>query len=100
MAEPKWTHVGDLPVDAGCLLVIDPCYLRDMLFEGNAQVEQWYEQAVVQAQGEVSPVSAPQMQKRPLGHVVSTGNGDGVYPLEVRFAKDGRVAEMRIRFIK
>jgi len=33
-----------------------------------------------------------------LGVVVSTGYGDGEYPVEVRRNEDGRIAEVRVRF--
>ena len=100
----KWHVIGHAPVDAGCMLVIDPCYLRDVIFEGDDRVEDWYEKTVVGSAdqaGEHWAVTAPENNNRPvgtsLGHIVATA-GDGYFPVEVRYGPDGNVVELRIRF--
>ncbi len=100
--------VGHVPVDAGCLLLIDPCYLRDALFPGNAQVEEWFERAVVARIDHIenehwtvaAPTTGAKGAESSLGHLVITGAGDGYYPVEVTYEADGTVAEVRVRFSK
>lgn len=100
MSDDEWQQIGVVPVDAGCLLIVDPCYLRDVLFEGNKQIEAWYQRAVVEGGRDHWPVTHQDRKggQMDLGHFVSTGEGDGIYPVEARFAEDGRIAEVRIRF--
>jgi len=94
----EWSVIGHAPVDAGCLMLIDPCYLRDGLFAGNAQIESWYDDAVVDnAENTHWPVRHGDQR---YGHIVSTGYGDGFYPIEARFNAEGLVTEVRIRFIE
>jgi hypothetical protein len=105
-AKSDWHSVGHAPVDAGCLLIIDPCYLRDVLFTENEQVEKWFDKAVVSeidnAISQHWPVMAPgddgKTRGIPVGHLIVTGQGDGSYPVEIRYDTDGTVAEVRIKF--
>jgi hypothetical protein len=96
--------IGHLPVDAGCLLLIDPCYLRDVLFEGDERVDAWYENEVVAKIDGISdehwPVQRPgdAPSALPLGRLVISGRGDGCYPVEALYADDGTLSEIRIRF--
>jgi hypothetical protein len=102
----RTTVVGHVPVDAGCLLLIDPGYLRDVLFPGNAQVEEWYERAVVSRIDHIAdehwtvtaPDSAAKSDKFAVGHLVISGAGDGHYPVDVTYANDGTVTQVRVRF--
>jgi hypothetical protein len=82
-----WQRIGEIPVDSGQVVLVDPrCgedvagYVMDALtFEPVAN-----ELGI------------------PLAVVVSTGLGDGFYPVEARFSEAGgavRVAEVRIRFL-
>jgi len=104
--KPKPVVIGHLPVEAGCVLLLDPCWLRDKLFPGNQEVEAWYESTVVgqidQAKDEHWPVSAAQAGQKgaplSLGHLVITGKGDGYYPVEATYLPDGTVSELRIVF--
>ena len=105
--QPRTVCIGHLPVEAGCVLLIDPCQLRDRLFPGNAPVEDWYEQAVVARIDQVrdehwevaAPSAAGQAAGLPLGHFVISGAGDGHYPVEASYLPDGTLAEVRIRFL-
>ena len=104
--KPKPVVIGHLPVEAGCVLLLDPCWLRDRLFPGNQDVEDWYESAVVgqidQAKDEHWPVTAPRASQKSaslsLGHLVISGKGDGYYPVEATYLPDGTVSELRIVF--
>jgi hypothetical protein len=102
----EWHLIGHAPVDAGCVLIIDPCYLRDVLLKDDERVEKWYDQTVVDqidnAKNQHWPVMASgnnvKIEGIPLGHLIITGRGDGSYPVEIRYNADGTVAEVRIRF--
>lgn len=99
--------IGHLPVEAGCVLLIDPCQLRDRLFPGNPQVDDWYEQAVVARIDHIrdehwelaAPAADAQGAAFALGHLVISGAGDGHYPVEASYLADGTLAEVRIRFL-
>lgn len=96
--------IGHVPVDAGCLLIIDPSYLRDVIFKGDAQVETWYDAAVVDKIGvaidENWPVHGPgaTAADTPIGRFVISGRGDGYYPVEAVYGDDGTLEEVRIIF--
>ena len=96
-ASDGWSVIGHVPVDAGCLMLMDPCYLRDRLFAGSEQIESWYDDAVVDHAEETH--WAVKHHDERYGHIVSTGYGDGFYPIEARFNSEGLIAEVRIRFI-
>ena len=93
-----WHSAGTIGVDAGLCWVGDPCYVMhahpkdigedwagfcERLGEAYPTVEQFHYDA-----GHAG-----------LGVCVSTGYGDGAYPVEVRYSADGRVAELRVTFI-
>ena len=102
----KTITLGHAPVDAGCLMLIDPCYLRDVLFAGNKQVEEWYDRAVVEkidaTINEHWPVLSADDESggkaEPIGHLFISGAGDGYYPVEGIYADDGTLQELRVRF--
>jgi len=97
----NWQKVGIINVDAGLCWIGDPCYCvtpdctnhpaktwKDFcakLFGGNgsADAHQW----------------ADQSGRAGLGVTVSTGYGDGTYPVYVRKMPDGRIAEVKVVFI-
>lgn len=96
-----WERVGVVGVDAGLVWLGDPCYVlhgekpkaigRDWgdfvkkldLGLGNDTMQMNYDKG-----------------HPGLGVVVVSGYGDGTYPVEVRRAKDGTVAEVRVVFLE
>jgi hypothetical protein len=97
--DEEWVRVGGLTVESGTCLVVDPTYHRDG-FYGVDEVGA----AVIAAVG--SPSSAAPLLTSDgleIGTVSSTGFGDDVYPVEVRYVNDERgtrrVAELRVVFI-
>jgi len=97
----KWEQVGEIGVDAGLCWIGDPCYcvtpdctehpaktwtefcnkLHEL--EGKGNTAQWNYK-----KGHVG-----------LGVSVSTGYGDGCYPVFVKRNAEGRIAEVRVKFI-
>ena len=102
----KVLSLGHFRVEAGCVLPTDPYQLRDNLFLGNQQVGDGYEQAVVARIDDVRDehwrVAAPRADGQApsfvLGHLETSGAGDGCYWVEATHLAHGGVAGVRIRF--
>ncbi len=92
----EWEQVGFCAVDAGCLLLIDPCYAWQ-----STEPER-YEAEVCDDWQDTKQLAFPAGHAG-MGVLISTGLGDGSYPVEVRYEDvEGfgrRVAEVRIRFL-
>lgn len=99
--------VGTVYVDAGCVMVGDPCYTQGT--DATDHVESWDEflretwPNVFGGFGQIN--HAAQMEdavnalgKPGLGIVVSSGYGDGEYPVYVT-RKNGRIASLTVVFI-
>ena len=92
MHNSDWEHVGEIGVDAGIVMVGDPCYINDV----DHPVKDWSKFC--------SSLDSPATQlKYPMGHtglgvVVSSGYGDGVYPVYIR-RENGVVVEMKVVFV-
>lgn len=95
-ARGEWVEVGSIGVDAGCILVVDPCYVLPRASDGTAGLD--YEHAT----GLDLPVF-PDEPVRELpdvpggGLLVSTGYGDGLYPVYATY-RDGRVMGLFVDF--
>lgn len=90
-----WETIGYLPVDAGCMMLIDPCYLLDdqmLMAEAANEDRHVYLNEICSGWEKYASVI------NGLGMVVETGWGDGSYPVQIRYSRDGRVAEVRINF--
>ena len=90
----EWTEIGTIGIDAGMCWIGDPCYLRG---DDNGHAEgspagPWMEF--------INWIGDDLTKQHPLGCVVSTGHGDGAYPVEVRYDARGAIAEVRVRFIE
>jgi hypothetical protein len=84
----EWQQIGEVPVDMGLLVLVDPQHVNDVLQHEMDTVMNY--ELVTNEHGVA------------VALVVSTGLGDGVYPVEARFEEvEGavRVAEVRIRFL-
>ena len=88
-------------VDSGQLLVVDPCYL---LTHGLS--EELYDEICKATTNKnlCGPAVNTQMRNTdkqfPLGFATSTGYGDGGYKVFVKHNGEGRVAEIKIVFIR
>jgi len=86
----EWEKVGEVGVDAGLMWLGDPCYI--MGDDATYRVHNWDNFcARLNLNKQTNQLKA--------GVCVSTGYGDGVYPVEVK-RRDGRIAEVRIVFIE
>ena len=84
----EWQRIAEVPVDTGRLVIVDPQNVDDLGV------------GVDEPEGTYGLVSNEHGMAVAL--VLSTGLGDGVYPVEARFEEAAgavRVAEIRIRFL-
>jgi hypothetical protein len=78
-----WQQVGTVGVDAGQVLIADPCHVipDDQYDKWMTEHDAWIEgHEVVDIDGDM--VLSP------------TAHGDGTFPVEARFGEDGRVMEL------
>lgn len=96
--------VGHCGVDSGQIMFADPCYVKDFKFEDEFTAD-----IKADARGEypftyngASSATCSEEQAGQLGNstavVMSSGWGDGCYPVYVKFGYDGRVASATIVF--
>jgi hypothetical protein len=104
-----WEEVGSCDVDAGCVMLMDPCYtfpntpyVRDAEQQEKNFGEEWYEAEICKDFDQVArPIRAAGTMGSPGGSgvLVQSGYGDGTYPVYVRKNSEGRIAEVKIVFI-
>ena len=91
----EWQRIGQVPVDTGQLVLVDPMNLDDVV----DHVGEVTDHEVVESMTYELAVNDHGVA---VALVLSTGLGDGVYPIEARFEEaEGavRIAEVRIRFL-
>lgn len=94
-----WEKVGEIGVDAGIVWLGDPCYiLHKSKKDLPASIgKDWSD--FCNKLGSADTKSFPYaMGHEGLGVVVSSGYGDGTYPVEIRRNSDGVIREVRIVF--
>jgi hypothetical protein len=91
----EWQRIGDVPVDTGRLVLVDPMNLDDVIDHVGEVIDQ-----------EVPESMTYELVTNDYGvavaQVFSTGLGDGLYPVAARFEEaEGsvRIAEIRVRFL-
>jgi hypothetical protein len=87
----EWQRIGEIPVDLGLLALTDPGNAGDVLEHLEELVEHNLTYELVTNDYGVA-----------VALLLSTGLGDGVYPVEARFEEAAgavRIAEVRIRFL-
>jgi hypothetical protein len=100
----EWEHIGEIGVDAGLCWLGDPCYV---FHKENPPVEigtDWSGFCDILKDKEMFDNKQHAQFNYDLGHnglgvCVSTGYGDGCYPVLAKFNKEGRIAEVKITFI-
>lgn len=94
--------VGHVSVDAGLIQLGDPCYQRENFDDHKEWIKYLEENNILNMDDAVQiPHKSGFDSKQEYGRavIVSSGFGDGVYPVEIK--KDletGRVKEVRIKF--
>jgi hypothetical protein len=92
MSEGQWEQVGEVGIDSGTLALVDPVYAETVSAAEGLEATDTGGVGTIRPQGAV----------RDLGVIVSTGLGDGMYPVEVRYEEaegSQRIAEVRVRFL-
>lgn len=92
-------QAGVIGVDAGLCWIGDPCYVihREKSFESLG--EDWDEFCAGLSLGVVVKQFDYDMGHPGLGMCISTGYGDGVYPVLVTKNSEGRVVRVTIEFV-
>ena len=100
----EWQRIGQVPVDTGRLVLVDPMNLDDVSQHEDAV------QSRLEEEDEDSDSDSASMTYELVTNgigvavalVLSTGLGDGTYPVQARFEEvEGavRIAEIRVRFL-
>lgn len=111
--QPKYTTHGELVghcgVDSGQIMFADPCYVKDFRMEMDEEGGEFTTELKPDERGSYpftyngacsatcSETSAGQLGNS-TAVVMSSGWGDGCYPVYVKYDDDGRVASATIVF--
>ncbi len=107
MSKEQWEEVGIIGVDAGLCWLGDPCYIMgDDASEKPAKTwsefcDKLWEKEGLDKNGNPERDYAQwnyKMGHAGLGVTVSTGWGDGSYPVYIKRNKEGRIAEVKVVF--
>jgi hypothetical protein len=96
----EWQRVGEIPVDTGRIVLVDPMNLADALDHEQELLDH------IEAEDEEAAPMTYELvtneQNVAVALVLMTGLGDGSYPVEARFEDvEGtvRIAEIRVPFL-
>ncbi len=93
-------YIGEIGVDAGLCWVGDPCYILHREELPQSIGKNWGEFCqLVRANSNEYTQFAYDLGHPGLGMVVSTGYGDGVYPVYAEFNGEGRIAKVSVEFM-
>lgn len=92
MRNSNWEQIGEIGVDAGLVMVGDPCYINSE----DHPVKDWYKFCSA-LDGKTTQLNYS-LGHAGLGVVVQSGYGDGVYPVYVR-RDNGVITEMKVVFV-
>ena len=94
----KWEQIGVIGVDAGLCWLGDPCYVLHTDKTPKSIGKNWSEFCDIITKKDNHQFNYDAGHPG-LGVVVSTGYGDGCYPVEIRRNDEGRIAEVRVKFV-
>jgi hypothetical protein len=95
-------HIGEIGVDAGLCWIGDPCYILHADPMPKAVGKDWEQFCDILNADSQYPTCkqfAYDLGHPGLGVVVSTGYGDGLYPVLAEFTDEGRIASFSVEFI-
>jgi hypothetical protein len=95
--------IGEIGVDAGLCWIGDPSYILHTEHPPKATGKSWDEFCEILRADDQYPTCKQfcyDLGHAGLGIVVSTGYGDGVYPVYADFNDEGRIAKVWIEFIE
>lgn len=92
-----WEYVGDVAVDAGVVMVGDPCYATDK----KHPIHRWEKFCDLLGRDSENGVTGLKFAHGGggMGVVVTSGYGDGVYPVYVKHDDRGVIAELKVVFV-
>jgi hypothetical protein len=94
--------IGEIGVDAGLCWIGDPCYILHKEQPPKAIGDSWEEFCDILNADDQYPTCKQftfDLGHAGLGMVVSTGYGDGTYPVYAEFNEEGRIAKVWVEFI-
>ena len=83
-------------VDAGCIWIGDPCYI--MGDDAFKRVRDWNKDFMANWDKDAN-VNYAEPLGEGIGVCLSSGYGDGTYPVDVEFNDENRVVSVKITFI-
>jgi len=92
----NWEKVGEIGVDAGLCWIGDPCYILHKECGLPSELGEDWSEFCDNLERDTTQFNYD-LGHPGLGVCVSSGNGDGLYPVEV-VKKDGRIKEVRVKF--
>lgn len=108
MNKTEWQKIGEVGVDAGLCWIGDPCYIHpDPEYKDNPPKEwgkTWSEFCKILHEKEKDEFPTRVQFNYDLGHpglgvCVSTGYGDGCYPVYIKRNFEGRISEVKVKFV-
>ncbi len=99
MVKRKWEKVGVIGVDAGLCWLGDPCYIMGEDASSHP-AKTWAEFCAKLSMIEKGGVAIwnYKLGHEGLGITVSTGYGDGTYPVFVKRNSESRIIEVKVVF--
>ncbi len=103
MNKSKWIKIGECGVDSGQIILVDPCYVLPQ--EGEAEGYNYSKLTKRWEKGDWKEHCFEEVFSGVAGTgvVVSSGIGDGCYPVYVKMVEDEvmgkRVAEVKVVFL-
>jgi hypothetical protein len=94
--------IGEIGIDAGLCWIGDPSYILHTERPPKAIGKSWDEFCDILHRDKRYPTFMQfpyDLGHRGLGIVVSTGYGDGLYPVFAEFNDEGRIAKVCVEFI-
>jgi hypothetical protein len=96
-------RIGVIGIDAGLCWIGDPCYILHKEAPPKAIGKDWIDFCDILERAEQNPTAMQfhyDLGHPGLGVVVSTGYGDGEYPVYAEFNEEGRIARVCVEFIR